>query len=139
MSEHEADVHIPRDDVNPLSTATRQRDLPDAGRDPRVPGASLTITGDVTAREDVTIEGQVNGTIELADHVLTIGEAATVTAPIVARIVTIRGTATGSVSARERVDIQESGSLDGNVVAPCITLVEGSYFHGTVTSPTVGD
>ena len=58
----------------------------------------MVITGDVTAREDLTIEGQVNGTIEVADHVLTIAETATVTAPILARIVTIRGSVTGTVT-----------------------------------------
>ena len=91
------------------------------------------ITGDVTAREDVTIEGQVTGTLVLADYVLTIAETATVTAPIVARIVTIGGTVTGSVVARERVTIQGTGSLVGDVIAPNISLVDGAYFRGTVT------
>ena len=52
---------------------------------------------------------------------------------------TIEGIVTGSVAAREQVDIHEIGSLDGNVIAPCITLVEYAYFCGTVTRPPLGD
>ena len=94
----------------------------------------MVMTSDVSACEDVTIVGQVHGTIDMKDHVLTIAEAATVTAPIVARIVVIKGTVTGSVSARARVDLQGTASVHGNVHTPCITLVEGAYFCGTVTT-----
>ena len=125
--------------VHPDSEIGRISFGPDTGRDVRASGTSIVIVGDVTAREDVTIEGQINGTIELADHVLTVAETASVRAPIVARIVTIRGTVTGNVAAREQVDIHETGSLDGNVIAPCITLAEGAYFRGTVTRPALGD
>ena len=77
---------------------------------------------------------QVTGTIELTEHVLTIGATARVTARICARIVTIRGSVTGSVTVREKVDIRATGSLDGDVIAPRIALVDGGYFHGTVTN-----
>ena len=66
------------------------------------PGSTVVITGDVTAFEDLTIDGQVTGRIELADYALTIGEKARVTARICARIVTIRGSVTGSVTARDK-------------------------------------
>ncbi len=96
------------------------------------PGSTVVITGDVTASEDLTLDGQVTGTIELTEHVLTIGATGRVTGRICARIVTIRGSVTGSVTAREKVDIRATGSLDGDVIAPRIALVDGGYFHGTV-------
>ena len=107
-----------------------------AGRGVSTPGACVVITGDIRAAEDVTIDGQVTGTIELADYVLTIGPCAKVQARILAKIVTISGTVRGDVTARDRVDIRGTGSLDGNVVAPHIALMDGAYFHGTVTGPS---
>ena len=95
-------------------------------------GSTVVITGDVTASEDLTLDGQVAGTIALTEHVLTIGATARVTAEICAKIVTIRGSVTGRVTAREKVDIQATGSLDGDVIAPRIALVDGGYFNGTV-------
>lgn len=95
----------------------------------------MVIRGDVTAAEDVTIEGQVHGTIDMKDHVLTIATAATVTAPIVARSVVIKGTVTGSIVACERVDLHSTASVHGNISTPCITLVEGAYFCGAVMTP----
>ena len=102
-------------------------------------GSTVVITGDVTASEDLTIAGQVTGTIELTDYVLTIGEQARVTARICARIVTIKGSVTGSVTAREQVDIRETGSLDGDVIAPRSALVDGGYFRCTVTEQSLGE
>ena len=96
------------------------------------PGSTVVITGDVTAFEDLTIDGKVTGRIELVDYALTIGAQARVTARICARIVTILGSVTGSVTARETVDIRDTGSLDGNVIAPRIVLADGGYFRGSV-------
>ena len=75
----------------------------------------------------------------MMDSVLTVGETARVTAPIVARIVTIRGSVTGSVTAREKVDIRATGSLNGDVIAPHIALVDGGYFCGSVAEQSSGE
>ena len=104
-----------------------------------VAGATVIITGTVTASEDLTIDGQVTGRIELTDSVLTIGATARVTAPIVARVVTIRGSVTGNITARDKVDIRATGSLNGDVIAPHIALVDGGYFCGTVTAQSSGE
>ena len=104
-----------------------------------VAGATVIITGTVTASEDLTIDGHVTGRIELTDSVLTIGATARVTAPIVARVVTIRGSVTGNITARDKVDIRATGSLNGDVIAPHIALVDGGYFCGTVTVQSSGE
>ena len=101
-------------------------------------GSTVVIAGDVTASEDLTINGQVTGTLELTDYVLTIGAQARVNAQICARIVTIKGSVTGTVTARDKVDIRETGSLDGAIIAPRIALVDGGYFCGTVTERSSG-
>ncbi len=103
------------------------------------PGSTVVITGDVTASEDLTLDGQVTGTIALTEHVLTIGATGRVTARICVRIVTIRGSVTGSVTAREKVDIRETGSLDGDIIAPRIALVDGGYFCGSVKEQSSGN
>ena len=103
------------------------------------PGSTVVITGDVTASEDLTIDGHVTGTLQLTDYVLTIGATARVTTRICARIVTIGGSVTGSVTAREKVDIRETGSLDGDIIAPHIVLVDGAYFCGSVKEQSSGN
>ena len=95
-------------------------------------GTSVVIKGDVTASEDLTIEGRLEGNIELIDHILTISSHAMVKAQIVARTVTIRGIVTGNVKASQKVDIRATGSLEGDVIAPRIALVEGAYSRGKV-------
>ena len=112
---------------------------PHEGGAVEAPGSTVVITGDVTASEDLTIDGHVTGTLELTDYVLTIGATARVTTRICARIVTIRGSVTGSVTAREKVDIRETGSLDGDIIAPRIALVDGGYFCGSVKEQSSGD
>ena len=102
------------------------------------PGSTVVITGDVTASEDLTINGQLTGTLELTDYVLTIGAQARVNAQICARIVTIKGSVTGTVTAREKVDLRETGSLDGDIITPRIALVDGGYVCGTVTERSSG-
>ena len=92
----------------------------------------MVITGGIRASEDLTIDGRVTGTMEPADHVLTIGPRASVQARVLA-IVTIRGRVRGNVTAGDRVDIRDTGSSDGHVIAPPIALVDGAHFHGTVT------
>ena len=88
----------------------------------------------------MAIEGHVEGTIEAQDHTLTVGRDAKIEAPILARIVTIGGPVHGNVTATEKVDILETGSLDGDIVAPRIAIAEGAYVRGKVNmQPWNGD
>ena len=82
MTEDVADADVQASSGEPMRTSHRQRDRRDVPGEVRVPGASVVMTSDVSACEDVTIVGQVHGTIDMKDHVLTIAEAATVTAPV---------------------------------------------------------
>jgi cytoskeletal protein CcmA (bactofilin family) len=95
-------------------------------------GKSLTIQGKVISSQDLTIEGQVEGTIELGDHALTIGTGAGIKADLVAKIITISGAVTGNVTASDKVDLRATGSVDGDVVAPRVIMAEGGVINGKV-------
>jgi cytoskeletal protein CcmA (bactofilin family) len=95
-------------------------------------GKSVVIKGELNGNEDLVIEGYVEGTIHLCDHVLTIGSEGRVNARIFAKSVIVLGEVTGNVTASEKVDIRDNGSLDGTIVAPRASIAEGAHFRGTV-------
>jgi cytoskeletal protein CcmA (bactofilin family) len=95
-------------------------------------GKSVIIKGELNGSEDLTIEGQVEGTIELREHVLTIGANGKIRAQVFAKSVVIFGEVTGNVTATEKVDLRDNGSVDGDIVAPKIAIAEGAHFRGSV-------
>ena len=95
-------------------------------------GTGITVRGDVLCSRDLTIDGEVEGTIEVGDKVLTIGEGARVRADLVARAITIGGTVTGNVTASMNVDIKATGSVAGNITAPRFAMADGCVVRGRV-------
>ncbi len=95
-------------------------------------GKSVVIKGELNGSEDLTVEGHVDGKIELREHVLTIGPHGRIKAEIYAKSVVILGEVTGNINASEKVDIRENGSVDGDVVAPRVAIAEGAHFRGSV-------
>ena len=95
-------------------------------------GKSVVIKGELTGSEDLTIDGQVEGTIQLREHVLTIGANGRIKAQIFAKSVVVLGEVTGNVTASEKVDIRDNGSVDGDIVSPRVAIAEGAHFRGSV-------
>ena len=95
-------------------------------------GKSVVIKGELNGSEDLTIEGQVEGTIQLRDHVLTIGPNGKIKAQVFAKSVIVLGEITGNVTASEKVDIRDKGSVDGDIVSPRVAIAEGAHFRGSV-------
>ncbi len=95
-------------------------------------GKALSIEGRITSRENLTIDGQVEGTIELGEHSLTIGVGAAVTADLTAKSITISGAVTGNIVATDRVDLQATGSVDGDIAAPRLFMADGAVIRGKV-------
>lgn len=95
-------------------------------------GKSVVIKGELNGSEDLTIEGQVEGTIQLRDHVLTIGSNGKIKAQVFAKAVIVLGEVQGNVTASEKVDIRDNGSVDGDIVSPRVAIAEGAHFRGTV-------
>jgi len=82
--------------------------------------------------EDLTIEGQVDGKIELRQNVLTIGPNGKIKAQIFAKAVVVLGEVTGNVTATEKVDIRDNGSVDGDLIAPRVAIADGAHFRGSI-------
>ena len=95
-------------------------------------GKSVVIKGELNGSEDLTIEGHVEGKIELKDHVLTIGPNGKIKAQVHAKSVIVLGEVNGNVTATEKVDIRDGGSVDGDIVSPRVAIAEGAHFRGTV-------
>jgi len=95
-------------------------------------GKSIVIKGELSGDEDLTIEGRVEGTIELRNHVLTIGSNGHVEAQVVAKSIVVLGHVTGNLTATEKVDIKEKGSVEGDIMAPRVAIADGSEFRGSV-------
>jgi cytoskeletal protein CcmA (bactofilin family) len=95
-------------------------------------GKSVVIKGELSGSEDLTIEGQVEGKIELKDNVLTIGPNGRIKAAVFAKAVIVLGEVNGNIAASEKVDIRDGGSVDGDVVSPKVAIAEGAHFRGSV-------
>lgn len=95
-------------------------------------GKSVLIKGDVISDEDLTIDGRVEGTIALTDHSLTIGAGAAIQADLSAHTVIIGGAVTGNVTATHRIEIRETGSVDGEIVAPRLAVRDGAIIRGHI-------
>jgi len=95
-------------------------------------GKSVIIKGELTGSEDLTIEGHVEGKIELRQNVLTIGPNGRIKAQVFAKSVVILGEVTGNVTASEKVDLRDNGSVDGDIAAPRVAIAEGAHFRGSI-------
>jgi cytoskeletal protein CcmA (bactofilin family) len=107
-------------------------------------GKSVVIKGELSGSEDLTIEGQVEGRIELKQNVLTIGPNGRIKAEIFAKSIVVQGEVHGNITASERADIRDNGSVDGDLSAPRIAIADGAHFRGSIdmqrtaaTKPTV--
>ncbi len=101
-------------------------------------GKSVVIKGELNGSEDLTIEGQVEGKIELRQNVLTIGANGKIKAQVFAKSVIILGEVTGNVSASDKVDIRDNGSVDGDIAAPRVAIAEGAHFRGSIDMQKTG-
>ncbi len=95
-------------------------------------GKSVVIKGELNGSEDLTIEGHVEGTIQLREHVLTIGPNGRIKAQVFAKSVIVLGEVTGNVTASDKVDIRDNGSVDGDIISPRVAIAEGAHFRGSV-------
>jgi cytoskeletal protein CcmA (bactofilin family) len=95
-------------------------------------GQTVVLRGELSANEDLLIEGQFEGTISLEAHCLTVGASGQVKAEVRARQVVILGAVTGNVVAREKVEIRRSGHVVGDLKAGAVAIEEGAYFKGSI-------
>jgi cytoskeletal protein CcmA (bactofilin family) len=114
---------------------------PSEGRRPEIAaiGASITIVGDVSGSEDLTILGRVEGKVTLPNHSVTIGRSGRVTADIHAKAVNVEGEVRGNLTAGEQILIRKSATMLGNLTAPRVGLEDGCRFKGSVDMEAGGE
>jgi len=95
-------------------------------------GRSISVKGQVSGSEDLMIDGQVEGRIDLPDHVLTVGPNATIVADITVRVAMIFGTVIGNIIAREKIEVRKAGSVEGQLTCARLVVQEGAILHGKV-------
>ena len=95
-------------------------------------GKSVMVKGQIFSREDLTIDGEVEGTVELQEHRLTVGPNGKVHAGIKAREIVVLGTVQGNVEASDKIDIRKEAKLVGDIKTVRIVIEDGAYFKGSI-------
>jgi cytoskeletal protein CcmA (bactofilin family) len=95
-------------------------------------GKSVIVKGQIFSREDLTIDGEVEGTVELQEHRLTVGPNGKVIATIKAREICIIGSVTGNIEASDKIDIRKDAKLVGDIRTARIVIEDGAYFKGNI-------
>ena len=101
-------------------------------------GKSVVIKGELSASEDLTIEGQVEGKVELKNNTLTIGANGKIKASVFAKAVIVQGEVTGNIHASEKIDIRDAGSVDGDLASPRVAIADGAHFRGSIDMQRTG-
>lgn len=97
-----------------------------------VVSAGLRIKGEISGKEDILVDGLVEGPIQLGDGILTVGATGKITADVVAREVIVYGKVEGNVAARDRIEIKKEGSIVGNLKTARIIIEDGANLKGSV-------
>ena len=122
-----------------MSTAPAPSHHAQDGRGTAMIGKSVMIKGQIFSREDLTIDGEVEGSVELQEHRLTVGPNGKVQAGIKAREIVVLGAIQGNVEASEKIDIRKDARLVGDIKTARIVIEDGAYFKGSIdiTKPEV--
>ena len=95
-------------------------------------GPKIRFKGELAGEEDLLVQGEIDGTIDLRGNKLTIGSQGTVKANVLAKTITIEGTVEGDIYGKERIEIKASSNVKGNLVADRVTLEDGAKFKGSI-------
>jgi cytoskeletal protein CcmA (bactofilin family) len=95
-------------------------------------GKSVKVVGQIYSKEDLFVDGTVEGTLEASEHKVTIGPHGTIQATIKAREVLVLGTIQGNVEAFERLEIRKDAKLLGDIRTARIVIEDGAYFKGSI-------
>ncbi|MFT5138848.1 MAG: cytoskeletal protein CcmA (bactofilin family) [Lysobacterales bacterium] len=99
---------------------------------PAVIGPGIVINGDISGTESLLIEGKVEGKISLPGHQVEVGKSGRVHADVVAKLVRIDGELKGDIEGKEKVILNKTANVRGNIVAPRVMLEDGALFKGSI-------
>lgn len=95
-------------------------------------GPSIEVDGKLKGDEDLVVEGRIKGTVMLKQHTLTVGSQGRLDAEVYAHSILVDGTVHGDLYASERVSIRKTARIEGNILAPRISLEDGAKFRGSI-------
>ena len=95
-------------------------------------GPKISIRGEIIGKEDILIQGYIEGKVDFTKHKLTVGKGGTLKANAVANEIVINGNVEGDVFGEKRVTIMKEGNLQGNIVAGSVSIEAGAQFHGSI-------
>jgi cytoskeletal protein CcmA (bactofilin family) len=95
-------------------------------------GASLTINGHLTSREDITIHGRVIGEIAMEEGALLVAPSASIDARVRVTRLTIHGTMAGDIAAAERVELTDTANVSGTLLSAAVIMRDGACFNGAI-------
>ena len=95
---------------------------------------TLTVTGEISADEDLVIDGKVIGTIRVPGHAIVIGPSAEIKADVLAKVIEVRGRVDATIVASERAIIRSGAHVEGRVVSPRLVVEEGAVINGQLDS-----
>jgi len=95
-------------------------------------GKAVKVVGQIYSKEDLYVDGEIEGTVEALEHKLTIGPHGTVHAGIKARDVVALGSITGNVEASDKIEIHKEAKLVGDIRTSRIIIEDGAYFKGSI-------
>src|SRR5437660_1133046 len=122
----------PKKEASPLSTAPVRTAPEHESRGAASIGKSVTIKGQIFSREDLIVDGEIEGAIELNEHRLTVGPNGRVRAGIKAREIVVLGSIDGNVEALDKIDIRKDAKLIGDIKTARIIIEDGAYFKGSI-------
>lgn len=106
--------------------------VPAAPKERATIGQSITVVGDISGEEDLTVLGRVEGRIDLSQNAVTVGRTGRVKADVFAKNVSVEGEVQGNVFAGEAIVLRKSGGVHGNLTSPRVTLEDGCKFKGSI-------
>ena len=95
-------------------------------------GPTIVISGELTSAEDITVQGRVNGQLQVREAQLTIADQANVRADVRGVRVLVQGRVTGSIVASERIELTQGAQVEGSLSANRVVLVDGTKFNGRI-------
>src|SRR5271165_5913259 len=125
-------VNNPVKETPVMSSAPAPVLHPTESRGPAIIGKSVMIKGQIFSREDLTIDGEIDGSVELHEHRLTVGPNGKLQAGVKAREVVVLGTIHGNVEASDKIDIRKDAKLVGDIKTARIVIEDGAYFKGSI-------
>ena len=121
-----------RKETAPVSSMPPARFEPENRGGSATIGKAVKVAGNIYSREDLYVDGDLEGTVEALEHKLTIGPNGTVKATIKAREVVVLGAIHGNVEGAEKIEIRKDAKLTGDIRTARIIIEDGAYFKGSI-------